>query len=573
MAQEKYILTIKNLHVSYNGTSILKNINLALKAGETLAIIGESGAGKSSLALAVTGLCTGNMSGTILFRDKNLLTASAVELQHIRGQDIALVFQNTDNALHPHYTIAEQVKEAITLHNDISDTAAAELSLQALADTGIDSNLAACYPHQLSGGQQQRALIAMALVNNPGLLLLDEPTASLDPLTKQEITSLLKHSAAKRAVVLITHDIATVAQLADTVAVLYSGRIIELGPVGTVLDSARHPYTRGLLRAYPNMTTVKDLQGIPGMMEHNLPGCPFQPRCTQQLSSCHSSVPQLTETNGRQLACHRGGIVPVLQVKNLTKIWDAKQETVKNVSLTLYEGETLAIVGESGSGKTTLANMVIGLIPPTAGNIYLNGVKVAERDTSFYRQIQLVFQNPKEALSHRLTIGQLVKEPLDIHQFGPENAKLAAVERLLAEVELPCDDDFLKKYPHQLSGGEAQRVVIARALALSPKILIADEPTSALDASVQAKVVKLLLSLQERRGLAMLFLTHDIALARKISDRIAVLKQGQVVEQGLTPTMTSQPEHPYTQKLLAAASRLNWRPKADKTIEVPRIEP
>ncbi|WP_211289680.1 putative ABC transporter ATP-binding protein [Sporomusa silvacetica DSM 10669] len=558
MEQGKNILDIQSLHVSYDGTGILTDINLTLKANQTLAIIGESGAGKSSLALAIAGLCAGSATGKVLFRGNNLLTTSEAELRYIRGNDISLVFQNTDNALHPLYTITEQIAEAVKLHKHLDESSAYQLALQALADTGLTGSLATSYPHELSGGQQQRALIAMALVNSPEVLLLDEPTASLDPLTKQDITALLKQSAAGRAVIIITHDIATAAELADTVAVLYGGRIIETGPVGTVLEDPRHPYTRGLLRAYPNMTTVKDLQGIPGTMQHNLPGCPFQPRCTQRQSTCQDSVPELALIGGRKLACHRGGIVPVLHVTGLTKTW-GQHQAIQNLTLTLYEGETLSIVGESGSGKTTLAKTIMGLTPPTTGDIHLNGIKITERNQDFYKQIQLVFQNPKEALSHRLTVCQLIKEPLDIQKIGSGTDRQTAVKKLLNEVELPADDAFLHKYPHQLSGGEAQRIVLARALALSPKILIADEPTSALDASIQAKVIKLLLNLQEKRGLAMLFITHDIALARKISDRLAVMKNGKIVEEGLTHLLIAAPTHQYTQKLLAVAARINWR--------------
>ena len=560
MAEETTLLDIQNLDVSYDKKNILRNINLTLKTNQILAVIGESGAGKSSLALTIAGLCAGNATGTVLFRENNLLATPEAELCHIRGNDISLVFQNTDNSLHPSYTIVEQITEAVKLHQQVDVSTAYQLALQALADTGLTGNVATSYPHELSGGQQQRALIAMALVNKPQVLLLDEPTASLDPLTKQEINTLLKQAATRRAVLLITHDIATAAELADTVAVLYGGRIIETGPARAVLEDPRHPYTRGLLRAYPNMTTVKDLQGIPGTMQHGLPGCPFQPRCTQSLpDTCQACMPDLSLTAGRKLACHRGGIIPVLQVSGLTKTWGEDHQAVQDLSFTLYEGETLAIVGESGSGKTTLAKTIMGLTSPSAGDIQLNGVTITERDQDFYKQIQLVFQNPKESLSHRLTVCQLIKEPLDIQQIGTEADRITTVSKLLSEVQLPSDDTFLQKYPHQLSGGESQRVVIARALALNPKILIADEPTSALDASIQAKVIKLLLNLQESRGLAMLFITHDIALARKISDRLAVMQHGKIVEEGLTHLITAAPVHQYTQKLLAVAARINWR--------------
>lgn len=558
MEQEHLVLEIKNLTVGYSQSTVLQDINLTLKANQTLAIIGESGAGKSTLALSIARLCAGNITGEIHFNGSNLLEAQEEQLCHIRGNDLALVFQNIDNALHPLYPVAIQVAEAVLLHNNLDKAAAQERALEALAATGLTGSLTTAYPHELSGGQQQRVLLAMALVNNPKLLLLDEPTASLDPLNKQEITALLKQSTTERAVIIITHDIATAAELADSVAVLYGGRIIETGPAGAILQNPRHPYTRGLIRAYPNMTTVKDLQGIPGSMEHNLPGCPFEPRCTQSLSICGTKVPPLTMINNRALACHRGGIIPVLEVTSLTKTW-GEHIAVRNLDLTLYEGETLAIVGESGSGKTTLAKTIIGLTPPCSGEIKLNGQTVTERNQAFYQQIQLIFQNPKDALSHRMTVGHLVKEPLDIQNIGTKTDRKALVKKLLTEVELPSDESFLHRYPHQLSGGEAQRVVIARALALNPKILIADEPTSALDASIQAKVVKLLLRLQETRGLAILFITHDIALARKVSDCLAVMQNGQIVEQGLAYKITTFPSHPYTQKLLAAAAHIHWR--------------
>ncbi|SMD09960.1 ABC transporter ATP-binding protein [Sporomusa malonica] len=555
--ENQALLTVTDLTVSYETTAILHNINLLLHTSQKLAIIGESGAGKTSLALTIAGLCPGKAKGSVALGRTELLTLSEAELRQIRGKDIALVFQNSGTQLHPHYQIIDQVAEAILIHNNhLQNSVAYQQALEALLQVGLSANQAQTYPHQLSGGQQQRAFIAMALVNNPKLLLLDEPTASLDPLTKQEITALLKETLKERAAIIITHDITAAAEMADSIAVLYGGRIVEAGSIKAVLENPRHPYTRGLLRAYPNMTTVKDLQGIAGRMEHNVPGCPFHPRCTQRLTTCTNQIPALTPNADRQLACHRGGILPVLEVHSLTKTWE-NCIAVNNLSLTLYEGETLSIVGESGSGKTTLAKTIMGLISLDSGQLILNGSLVAARDKAFYKQIQLVFQNPKDALSHRLTVYQLIKEPLVIHNVGSEADKLATAKELLAEVELPGDEIFLHKYPHQLSGGEAQRVVIARALALDPKILIADEPTSALDASIQAKVVKLLLTLQEKRGLALLFITHDLALARKISDRIIVMQQGRVVEEGAAAIITSIPKHPYTQKLLSAAAHLN----------------
>ncbi|BBB89642.1 MAG TPA: ABC transporter ATP-binding protein [Methylomusa anaerophila] len=549
------LLAIKNLTVCFDKIPVLREINLTLLPNQIMAVIGESGAGKTTLGLSILGLTGGQAGGEIYWSGQNLLTLSEPELRHIRGKQIAMVFQNTDNYLHPLYSIVEQVAEAILVHENITPASATERAWEVISNIGLNERQGKSFPHELSGGEKQRALIAMALVNQPQILILDEPTASLDPLTKQEILTLLKRVTAEIATILITHDLTTAAELADSVTVLYGGRVVETGPIAVVMDNPRHPYTRGLLRSFPNMTTVKDLQGIPGQMEHGVSGCPFHPRCTQHLPVCLTVVPQLKLDSSRLLACHRGGIVPLLEVAGLTKIF-GNRKVVDNLSLTLYEGETLALVGESGSGKTTVAKSIMGLLTAEAGRIALDGQIVACHDSWFYQQVQMVFQNPKEALSHRLNVLQAIKEPLDIQRRGSEKERLTLVKLLLAEVELPASDEFLRKYPHQLSGGEAQRVVIARALALSPKILIADEPTSALDASVQAKIVKLLLNLQDKRGLAVLFITHDIALARKISDRLAIMKNGSIVEQGFTHKIINQPENNYTKSLLHAAAHL-----------------
>ena len=466
---------------------------------------------------------------------------------------MAMVFQNVEDALDPVQRIADQIAEAITVHRSISAKNAIDMALRHLLSVGLNGEKARQYPHQLSGGERQRVLIAMALVNDPDLLILDEPTASLDALTKADIIRLFRSAILGRICIVITHDISLAAALADRMAVLYAGRIVEMGRVEDLIRDPRHPYTRGLIRSYPDMTTTKDLQGIPGRLVHGLFGCPFHGRCTQRIEICSREIPPQIEKEGRMVACHRGGIVPLLEIKSLSHAFNGNY-VLQDVFLTLYEGETLALVGESGSGKSTLSKTIMGLHEPDRGQFILEGCRVIKRDAAFFRRVQMIFQNPKESVSHRMNVLDAVLEPLQVQRKGSHEAQLRRAKEVVDLVELPNDDDFLKKYPHQLSGGEVQRVAIARALALGPKLLIADEPTSALDPSVQAKILKLLMNLQEKMGLAMLFITHDIALARRVSDRMAVMRKGRIVEEGATNMVLGHPQHPYTRRLVDCAS-------------------
>lgn len=548
------MLEINCLKVSYGNDTIIQDFNLSLSRGVPLAVIGESGAGKTTLALSLLGLVSGQCSGEVIFKGKNLLTLQDEAWRSIRNKEISLVMQNVESALHPLYTALEQVAEGIWTHFGKKEKWIWERARQLLAQVGIKGLQNEFFPHQLSGGEKQRVLLAMALANNPELLILDEPTASLDALTKREVIQLLEKIAIDRMMLIVTHDLAMAANLARQIAVLYGGRIVETGPAKLLLTAPNHPYTRGLLRSYPNMTTTKDLQGIPGRMAWDIPGCPFHPRCTQSLPICQVMVPRLAPVGERWVACHQNGIIPLLKIKRVSKNF-ADRPVLHEVSLTLYEGETLALVGESGSGKSTLAKIIMGLIPADKGEVHLEGVNYpgSRRPAGFYRRVQMIFQQPGDAINHRMTVLQAVQEPLDVQGACSGEEKLERVKACLAEVELPTDRDFLARYPHELSGGELQRVVIARALILNPKLLIADEPTSALDASVQAKILKLFLNLQEKRGLAILFITHDLALARKVSDQMAVLQSGMLVEKGPTSQVTSDPRHPYTKSLLAAA--------------------
>jgi len=550
------VLRIENLKVSFEGEHILRGIELEVTDGECLAVIGESGAGKTTLGLSIMGLLNGNTHGRITLGNTNILDLSAEEMRQLRWNRVAMAFQSSQNRLNPTHRILDQVAEPLIAHGQNRKEQAKQRAAELLDKAGLSPEKFSHYPHELSGGEQQRVLIAMALINNPEILILDEPISSLDAGSRIEMMEFLRQAITDRTVLVVTHDLSTAAKLASKTATLYGGRIVELGPTSDVLSRPRHPYTRALLRSYPNMTTVKDLQGIKGQMDRRVIGCAFHPRCTQAIPLCHEQIPELTDHDGRKVACHRGGIIPALSADNLSKSFGAIK-AVDSVSLTLEHGETLALVGQSGSGKTTLARMITGILDPDTGEVFLEQSKSKQSGKDFHQVVQLIFQNPGEALSHRLTVMEAVREPLEIQGIGTKEEREEMARKTIGEVELPTTEEFLDEYPHHLSGGELQRVNIARALVLNPQILIADEPTAFLDSSIQAKVLKLLMNLQENRGLSMLFITHDIAVARKISDRIAVMQEGRIVEQGPASQIIANPSHTYTQNLLNAAAELH----------------
>jgi peptide/nickel transport system ATP-binding protein len=550
------LLEIRDLRVSYGNDTVLNGVDLDLTDGETMAIIGESGTGKTTLGMSIMRLAEAKIQGSIRFNGQDLLSISDREIEEIRWNRIAMVFQNVNNVLNPVHSVLDQVAEPMTEHKlrgkDEARISAGEL----LEHFGLPRTRFSAYPHQLSGGEQQRVLLAMSLANDPELLIMDEPLSSLDVTTRQELGDLLRNIDGHRSKLVITHDLDTASRLSEKLAVLYGGRIVETGLTQEVLRNPRHPYTRALIRAYPNMTTVKDLQGIKGRMSRPVSGCPFHPRCTQAIEKCSKEIPPLTQTRGRWVACHRGGIITLLSVVNLSKSFDSIK-AVDSVSLHIEAGETLALVGQSGSGKTTLARIIMGLYPASEGGIYLEDKKVMSRGKDFYKRVQMIFQNPGESLSHRLSVLELVMEPLEVQKIETGEQRLEKAIQTIGEVELPQTERFLHTYPHHLSGGEMQRVAIARALVLDPELLIADEPTAFLDASVGAKILKLLLNLQEHRGLSILYITHDIAAARKVSDRIAVMLEGRITEEGPSNEIVSAPKQPYTRKLLNSASALH----------------
>ncbi|MDY6893506.1 MAG: ABC transporter ATP-binding protein [Chloroflexota bacterium] len=549
------MLEIKDLRVSYGNDMVLNGLDLNLADGETLAIIGESGTGKTTLGMSIMRLAEAKILGSICFNGEDLFALSDRQMREIRWNRIALLFQNVNNVLNPVHCVLDQVVEPMVEHKLLNKGEALDKAGELLARFGLSQARFSAYPHQLSGGEQQRVLLAMALANDPELLILDEPLSSLDVTTREELGNLLGEIDGHRAKLVITHDLDTASRLSEKLAVLYGGRIIESGLTQEVLRHPRHPYTRALIRAYPNMTTVKDLQGIKGRMSRPVSGCPFHPRCTQAIEKCSKEVPPLIQSQGRGVACHRGGIVTLLSIVNLSQSFGSLK-AVESVSLRIESGETLALVGQSGSGKTTLAKTIMGLHSTYDGTISLESEKVVNRSKDFYKRVQMIFQNPGESLSHRLSVLELVMEPLEVQRIGTTEQRSEKAIQTIGEVELPQTEAFFNTYPHHLSGGELQRVAIARALILDPYLLIADEPTAFLDASVGAKILKLLLNLQEHRGLSMLYITHDIAAARKVSDRIAVMLEGRIIEEGLSNEIVAAPKQAYTKRLLGSASAL-----------------
>lgn len=554
------MLNVNNLFVSYNGHPIIQGLNLVLQPGRSLAVVGESGTGKSTLAFALMGLVReradhGRTEGVIELNGNDINALTSEERRQVRWSSVALVFQDADDALNPVYRVSDQVREPLVTNEGIeraeADTAVDEM----FAYFGLPEDRRKAYPHELSIGERQKVLLAMAFICNPDLVILDEPVSALDALSRSFVTERLRELFRDRMALVITHDLGTASSLTDDTAFLYAGTVVESGPSAHVFDSPRHPYARGLVRSFPDMRRTKDLQGIKGRAEFPAQGCPFHPRCTQSIEVCGKVKPELQENDGRCIACHRGGIIPLLELQNLsTTLGDTA--IVQDVSLSLYEGETLVIAGESGAGKTTLAKTILGLVPSTAGQIRLEGNPVQHNDPAFCRRVQMIFQNPSEAISHRFTVFQAVKEPLDIQKTGTPQERYDRVIQALQDAELPTDDAFLHRYPHELSGGEKQRVVIARALVLEPEVLIADEPTSSLDASVQAKILKLLNSIQEKRGLSMLLITHNLALARKTADRMAIMHKGSIIESERADTLLRTPQQAYTRHLIGAADKL-----------------
>ena len=531
------ILKLRNLTVDLppgaDRAHAVEDVSLDVNSNEILCVVGESGSGKSVMGRTVMGLLGRTRlkpsAGRVLFGEENLLTASPARMRQIRGDRISMVFQEPMTALNPLMTVGRQIDELLKIHRTMShgDRKKRVHDLFASVLLPDPERIYASYPHQLSGGQRQRAVIAMALILEPHVVIADEPTTALDVTTQAQILKLIKdlQAAHRTAFMFITHDFGVVAEIADRVAVMQHGRVVETCTTANVLEHPKNDYTRTLLEAVPRLV----------------------PRAKCELTNPEN----------------------VLAVRDLSKTFGARRrffrrarrgiEAVKSVSLALRRGETLGIVGESGSGKSTLARCVVRLIESDAGEIRLGDIDFRALSRAqlrpYRKKIQMVFQDPYGSLNPRLTVGQLVAQGPIVHGESCQ-AAMETVRELLRLVGL--EPSVADRYPHEFSGGQRQRIGIARALALRPQILVADEPVSALDVSVQAQVLRLLDNIRDRFNLAMLFITHDLRVAAQVCDRVAVMRYGQIVEEGPIERLFAAPENDYTRELLAAVPGKQW---------------
>ena len=577
------------------GPSVVTAISFAVRPGDVLGLVGESGSGKTTVALALLGHTRRGLSvsaGEIRLDGTDLLRLSPAGLRQVRGAAVSYVPQDPSAALNPALRIGYQLREALRVHHPGPASRPRRSSLggdrearilEVLREVRLDAGpgLLRRYPHQLSGGQQQRVALAMAFACRPSLIVLDEPTTGLDVSTQRHILETVRGLCQGYGVaaVYVSHDLAVVSELAAEVAVMYAGRIVETGPAAMLFGRPLHPYTQGLLASVPVPEGGRPLTGIPGQQPppgHRGPGCSFAPRCRLAAGPCLDAVPEPAPVAGRTVACLRAaeagaarteprqpaaaGGPPgpaVLSVRGLCARY-GPVPVLSGIDLDVPAQACAAVVGESGSGKTTLARCIVGLHRDWAGEIALQGAPLAHdarrRPVPVLRQIQCVFQNPYTSLNPRKTVGQIVAEPLQRLLRVPRDEHTGRVISVLEDVAL--GRRYLTRYPDQLSGGERQRVAIARALAAEPALLVCDEVTSALDVSVQAVVVELLRAAAARRHLAMLFITHNLALVRNVAQLAVVLRHGEIVESGPAEQVLARPGTDYTAQLMADVPRL-----------------
>ncbi|OPX72320.1 MAG: Trehalose/maltose import ATP-binding protein MalK [Methanoregulaceae archaeon PtaB.Bin108] len=562
------LLQIEDLKCHYitdtGAVKAVDGISFGLERGEILGIVGESGSGKTTIALSIMGVLPANAqcSGTIRYDGTELSSLPEHEKDTFRWNDIAIVFQNSLEVLNPVMTVGMQVCEPMVSHKGLSIREARKKCAELFSRVGLDTVWMDAYPHQLSGGMRQRALLAMALSCGPEVLILDEVTSSLDAFARKELQEMLLDLQGGQgySMIVISHDITFVSSIASRMIVLYAGKVMETGPTQDVIRSPRHPYTRGLINSTPDIFIYKDMWGIPGESptgEHHA-GCPFGARCTQSIDVCRQVSPQLTACgDGREIACHRGGIATLMAAKSIEFSYHLPDRrsvrAVDGVDLDVGEGEVLAIVGQTGSGKSTLAHVLAGVIHPDSGEVsFMDGKVHGGNNGHGFGGIQIVFQDPFSATSNRFTVLDAVREPLDINDIGNQEEQLDMTKNALELVRLPSSDLFLSKYCSELSGGQRQRVALARAMIMRPKLLIADEITSALDVSTAANTLRLLKGLQNRRGFAMIYISHDLSLTLKIADRIAVMKSGRIVEVGNAHDVMLAPYDEYTKQLVGS---------------------
>jgi len=561
------LLSIQDLKVSFRvgerGATTLapavRGVSFDIPENTTVALVGESGSGKSVTAMSIINLLPDNAvrEGRVLYQGRDLLQATLPQLQALRGREIACVFQDPMTSLNPVFTVGQQVTEPLMRHLGLGRRLALARAEELMAEVGIPEprRRLTSYPHEMSGGQQQRVMIAMALACKPKLLIADEPTTALDVTIQRQILELLGGLKAshRMSVLFISHDLGVVGEIADQVVVMRHGVVREAGPVAQVFESPRDPYTRALLACRPSLTHVPARLTV--IDEHIAADGAGAEGAT---ASTHVAQP-------------KDPAAPVvLEVRALAKSFFLREglfgrrefKAVRDVNFKLRRGHTLGVVGESGSGKTTMGLTLLRLHEPTGGEVIFDGRNLLtlsdQERQAMRRRIQIVFQNPYASLNPRFTIGQTLVEPMAIHGIGAGTAEREERARaLLAKVGLEANT--FGKYPHEFSGGQRQRVAIARCLTLDPEVLVLDEAVSALDVSVQAQVLNLLRDLQDELGLAYVFISHDLAVVRFISDEVLVMKDGEVVEQASAEQILAAPREEYTRRLLGAVPR-GWRP-------------
>jgi peptide/nickel transport system ATP-binding protein len=572
------ILEVTDLRVTYDAGATpiqaLRGVTLRVGKGDAVGVVGESGSGKTTFALATLRLLPAEaaIEGSVRLGGQELVGASAEDVRRHRGRTAAYVIQAPGRGFNPVRTIGSQIAEPMRLHLDLSKPDARDKTARLARLVELDPDLLDRYSHELSGGERQRAMLAMALACDPPLLVLDEPTSGLDSTTKAAIAETLGRLRREQglALLVISHDFSLMAELTDDLAVLYGGIVLEHGPTRTILTDPRQPYSRDLLGAYPSMTTQKDLRGIRGSAPDPADppaGCPYHPRCTQAIDECTTWPPELSEVAGRRIACVRGGVLTRLAAVNVAKSYRTSLrrsvQALKSVSLDVREGEVVGIVGETGSGKSTLVRVLVGVEEPDSGTVEWEGRPFAAFEkhewADFRRRVAVVFQDPFEAVSPLLSVAEVVREPLDVQHIGNGTDRAEQTAAALAGVGLPQTEAFLSRRAHDLSGGQLQRVAIARAMVLGPRLLLADEPTSMLDASEQAKLMVMLKDQQVARGMAMIVVSHDLALVRKVADRLVVMYAGEVVETGPGAGVIAAPQHAVTRALVQAAAKLGTR--------------
>lgn len=618
-----FLLQIKNLetilHTETEPVRAVDGLALTILKGETFALLGESGCGKSMTALSIMRLLpdTGEIvAGEIKLNGEDLLLLPEVDMRKVRGKRISMIFQEPMLSLNPVMTIAEQIGEVLKRHFDIRGATAETRILQILNQVGIPDAARRMhdYPFQFSGGMKQRVMVAIALAGEPELLIADEPTTALDVTIQAQVLDLMRdlQQRSGMAILLITHDLGVVAEMAQRVAVMYAGEVIETATREEYFRNPSHPYSKKLFASLPGKSRRNQGLAVIGgnvpSLSQEFTGCRFADRCDFAWDHCHQTIPEWHEVTGNHyVKCHlfdikeKSGTHESVdtetasiaqpptdvsynnQTSDLLSVTDLKvhfpirkglmKRTVGNVmavdgvSLTITQGKTLALVGESGCGKTTVGKSILQLIKPTAGSVIFNGLELVGLDRNQLRakraEFQIIFQDPYASLNPRMRIIDIIKEGMDALNSRSDNSRAdeEALDKLLQQVGLPSAAKW--RYPHEFSGGQRQRIAIARALAVNPKLLICDEPTSALDVSVQAQILNLLKSLQNNLGLSYLFITHNLSVVEYIADNIAVMYLGRIVEQGAVDDVLCDPKHPYTQALLSAVPEVDIKDKRE----------